>query len=390
MQANPPEVTSVRIGPHADKTRFVLDANKVFSYRVFLLSKPYRVVIDLPNISWRAPLKGLRKPQGSIANYRFGLFRPGNSRVVLDVTGPVKVLRHAFLERDKESPPRFFIDLKPVDAETYESSKNDVFARNWNKGEASISTPRVASKARDQRDNRKVIMIDPGHGGVDPGAIGPRGTFEKRVTLRVAKSVKHALEASGRYTVRLTRDRDIYVPLRDRFSKAESVGAELFISLHADTIKNRRVRGASVYTLSEKASDSEAEALATKENRSDIIAGVDLTEQSDTVTSILIDMRQRHTKDQSAYFARFMVDNLAKDIRLLRNTHRFAGFAVLKSPDVPSVLVELGYLSNRDDEKMLGTRAFRKRVFCFLLKPRGGSSSAEEPPFLPPYRGAPV
>ena len=206
MQANPPEVTSVRIGPHADKTRFVLDANKVFSYRVFLLSKPYRVVIDLPNISWRAPLQGLRKPQGSIADYRFGLFRPGNSRVVVDVTGPVKVLRHAFLEGKKKEPPRFFVDLKPVDAKTYESSKNDVFARNWNKGAASTSTPRVASKARDQRDNRKVIMIDPGHGGVDPGAIGPRGTFEKRVTLRVAKSVKHALEASGRYTVRLTRD----------------------------------------------------------------------------------------------------------------------------------------------------------------------------------------
>ena len=368
VQANPPEVTNVRIGLHSDKTRFVLDANKVFSYRVFLLSKPYRVVIDLPNISWRPPLQGLQKPQGSIANYRFGLFRPGNSRVVVDVTGPVKVLRHAFLEGKKKEPPRFFVDLKPVDAKTYESSKNDVFARNWNKGAASISKPRVALKARDRRDNRKVIMIDPGHGGVDPGAIGPRGTFEKRVTLSVAKSVKHTLEASGRYIVRLTRNRDIYVPLRDRFGKAESAGAALFISLHADTIKNRRVRGASVYTLSEKASDSEAEALATKENRSDIIAGVDLTEQSDTVASYLIDLRQRHTMNQSAHFARFMVDNLAKDIRLLRNTHRFAGFAVLKSPDVPSVLVELGYLSNRDDEKMLRTKAFRMRVSKAILR----------------------
>ena len=211
-------------------------------------------------------------------------------------------------------------------------------------------------------------MIDPGHGGVDPGAIGLRGTFEKRVTLSTAKTVKHALEASGRYIVKLTRYRDIYVPLRDRFAKAEQAGADLFISLHADSIRKRRIRGASVYTLSEKASDSEAEALAAKENKSDIIAGVDLTEQSDTVASVLISLRQRHTMDQSAHFARFMVESLGEEVRLLRNTHRFAGFAVLKSPDIPSVLVELGYLSNREDEKLLQTKAFRKRVSKAILR----------------------
>ena len=369
VQATPTEVTNVRIGVHGEKTRIVLDTNEKFSYRVFLLSNPYRVVIDLPKISWRAPFQRLKKPRGAIANYRFGLFRPGNSRVVVDVTGPVKVVRHAFLAGRGKNPSRFFLDLKPVDAETFEQFKNDVIAQNWTKGKTPNSIPRVVSKATDRKNDRKIIMIDPGHGGVDPGAIGPRGTFEKRVTLKVAKSVKYALEASGRYIVRLTRDRDIYLPLRDRFRKAESVGAELFISLHADTIKNRRIRGASVYTLSEKASDSEAEALALKENRSDVIAGVDLTKQSDpVVASVLIDLRQRHTLDQSAHFARFMVDNLAKDIRLLRNTHRFAGFAVLKSLEVPSVLVELGYLSNREDEKMLRTKAFRKRVSKAILR----------------------
>jgi len=160
----------------------------------------------------------------------------------------------------------------------------------------------------------------------------------------------------------------MYIPLRYRVEIAEKYGAKLFITLHADTIKNPKVRGASVYTLSERASDKEAEALATKENRSDIIAGVDLTQQSDTVASVLISLRQRHTMDESAHFAGFMVENLGKSIRLLRNTHRFAGFAVLKSPDVPSVLVELGYLSNRADEKMLKTKAFRNSVGEAILR----------------------
>ena len=368
VQAKPTEVTNVRIGVHAEKTRLVLEADAVFPYRVFLLANPYRVVIDLPNISWRAPFQRLEKPKGAIANYRFGLFRPGNSRVVIDVTGPVEIARHAVLAGDRKKPSRFFIDLKSIDAKTFEKSKDKVFARNWNAVKTPIEKPRVVAKEPPRRDSRKLIMIDPGHGGVDPGAIGLRGTFEKRVTLSTAKTVKHALEVSGRYIVKLTRYRDIYVPLRDRFAKAEQAGADLFISLHADSIRKRLIRGASVYTLSEKASDSEAEALAAKENKSDIIAGVDLTEQSDTVASVLISLRQRHTMDQSAHFARFMVESLGKEVRLLRNTHRFAGFAVLKSPDIPSVLVELGYLSNREDEKLLQTKAFRKRVSKAILQ----------------------
>ena len=180
--------------------------------------------------------------------------------------------------------------------------------------------------------------------------------------MRAAREVRQLLNATGRYRVFLTRNRDTYVPLRRRYQMAEKVRAELFISLHADAHKNRRIRGASVYTLSEKSSDREAAALAARENRSDIIAGVDLSRQSDTVASILIGLRQRQTMNESAIFGEVLIAELARDIRVLRNTHRFAGFAVLKSPDTPSVLMELGYLSNRSDERMFETKSFYKKL----------------------------
>ncbi len=362
------EVTKVRIGVHPQKTRLVLETTKAFPYRIFLLGNPYRVVIDLPDVSWRAPLRQMKKPVGYVANYRFGLFKPGNSRVVVDVTRPVRVARHAVLGGGSEGRTRFFLDLEPVTQQAFNQVRPKVHSRHW-------VAPKVLKRldtdppARTRRsDGRRVVVIDPGHGGVDPGAIGISGTFESHVALKAAHVVKRTLESSGRYIAMLTRSRDIYIPLRDRFRKAEKVGAELFISLHADSINNPKIRGASVYTLSEKASDKEAEALAAKENRSDIIAGVDLSEQSDTVASVLISLRQRHTKDESAHFARFMVDNLGKSVRLLRNTHRFAGFAVLKSPDVPSVLVELGYLSNRTDEKLLKTKKYRTKISKAMLR----------------------
>lgn len=378
--AGTPEVTKTRIGVHPGKTRFVLEMTKAQPYRIFLLGNPYRVVIDLPNVAWRASTPQMSAPEGVIANYRFGLFRPGNSRVVIDVTGPVVVAEHAILEADSSAPARFFVDLKPADARTFEAALGNPITRNWSPIEPEVaSRPSVdAVPTVKPHNGRRLVMLDPGHGGVDPGAIGARGTFESHVTLAVAEAVKKAMEATGRYAVQMTRNRDIYVPLRDRFARAEQVQAELFVSLHADSIGNRGIRGASVYTLSEQASDSEAEALATKENRSDVIAGVDLSRQSSTVASVLISLRQRHTMDESAHFARFLVDNLGSRIPLLRNTHRFAGFAVLKSPDVPSVLIELGYLSNRDDEKMLQAEAFRSRVARAILEAADSYFSRKE------------
>jgi N-acetylmuramoyl-L-alanine amidase len=216
---------------------------------------------------------------------------------------------------------------------------------------------------------RRVVMLDPGHGGVDPGAVGASGIYEKEVTLAIAREVRRQLEASGRYKVGMTREDDVFVRLRDRIAKARTAGAELFISIHADAMRNRETRGASIYTLSETASDDEAAALAARENRADIIAGVDLSNENKDVMNILIDLAQRETMNHSASFGGLLVEELGRDIQLIPlKPHRFAGFAVLRAPDVPSALIELGYLSNRNDEQLLTRPHHRTKVAAALVR----------------------
>jgi len=209
---------------------------------------------------------------------------------------------------------------------------------------------------------KRIIVIDPGHGGVDPGAIGVSGIYEKYITLAAARDLKAYLDGTGRFEVHLTRNRDIFIPLRGRIERARDMNADLFISLHADTIRDRQIRGLSLYTLSERASDKEAAALAERENKADLIAGIDLSHESAEVTNILIDLAQRETMNQSAKLAALLVDELDKRVKILRNPHRFAGFAVLKAPDIPSVLIELGFLSNKSDEKALRSKNHRRNL----------------------------
>lgn len=217
-----------------------------------------------------------------------------------------------------------------------------------------------------KRDDRKTIVIDAGHGGVDPGAISVSGAYEKDITLPMALALKKALEQDGRYKAVLTRSTDVFLRLRERVEVARAAGADLFISLHADSVGSpigaQAVRGASVYTLSEQASDKEAEALAAKENKADIIAGVDLGGKSIDVSNILIDLAQRESMNEAARFAALLVDDLKDVVPVLDRSHRFAGFAVLKAPDIPSVLVEMGYLSNRADEQRLRSDAQRAKL----------------------------
>ena len=212
-----------------------------------------------------------------------------------------------------------------------------------------------------------LIYIDPGHGGPDPGTIGTTGTYEKDVTLAMAKELQRQLLASGRYRVKMTRDTDKFVALRPRFEMARRDHADMFISLHADANPFFAARGATVYTLSETASNSEAEALAAKENKADLIDGVDLSQQNNTVTSILIDLAQRETKNRSAAFAELLVHDMSQVTLMLRNSHRFAGFAVLKAPDIPSVLIELGYLSDAQDEALLISPLHRTKLAGAML-----------------------
>jgi N-acetylmuramoyl-L-alanine amidase len=222
--------------------------------------------------------------------------------------------------------------------------------------------PAPVRPAPRHEDTRRIIVIDAGHGGVDPGAISLGGEFEKAITLGVAGEIERQLTASGRYKVVMTRSDDTFIRLRDRVAIARQVNADLFISIHADSLNDHSIGGMSIYTLSETASDREAEALATKENKADIIAGVDLRDESPQVSTILIDLAQRETKNLSAKLARAVIDSVGQDRRLLPRPHRFAGFAVLTAPDVPSVLIELGYLSNRTDEHELLDPSHRERL----------------------------
>ena len=212
------------------------------------------------------------------------------------------------------------------------------------------------------------MVIDAGHGGVDPGAIGVRGTLEKNVTLAAARELRRQLEATGRYRVVMTRSDDTFLRLRERVNVARTNGAELFISLHADSHPNPNTRGLSVYTLSATASDKEAAALAQRENKADLIAGVNLSAESREVVDILIDLAQRETMNLSAHYAGMLVDNLREAVTLLPKTHRFAGFAVLKAPDIPSVLVELGYMSNREEERLLRDPDYRRRLMGAIVR----------------------
>jgi N-acetylmuramoyl-L-alanine amidase len=217
-------------------------------------------------------------------------------------------------------------------------------------------------------ENKKIIVIDPGHGGKDSGAIGVKKDLEKKITLDVALLIKKKFEKNKNYKVILTRNTDRYLKLRERTAIAKKKNADIFISLHADYNVNKKIRGVSFYTLSENASDKQAEALARRENKSDLIDGVDLSDETSEVTNILIDLTKRETLNQSSYLVNFLIKQFKNDMNLLQRTHRFAGFAVLKSLDIPSVLIEMGYLSNLEDSKLLVTNKYKTRLTNNIFK----------------------
>lgn len=240
-----------RVGVHNDRTRFVVDVGAAIEYQVFTLSDPYRMVIDLPELEPAAGLKATGGPTGLIKNYRYGLFQPGNFRVVLDLSGPARLAKSFHLPASGKASHRLVLDLKPVDRATFLRTANVV--RPWTKGgvRQAPTAPSRTINAPSTKD-KIVVVIDPGHGGVDPGTISKSGRREKSVTLAVSRILKKELDSRGRYVVKLTRTRDIFRRLRDRVQFGRDNEADLFISIHADSIDNRRVRGATVYTLSQK------------------------------------------------------------------------------------------------------------------------------------------
>jgi N-acetylmuramoyl-L-alanine amidase len=213
-----------------------------------------------------------------------------------------------------------------------------------------------------------LIILDPGHGGIDPGCIGCTGVYEKDIALATAKEVARQLEATRRYRVRMTRTDDEFIELQDRVAFARAEGGDLFLSIHADALPEPGVRGASVFTLSEKASDKEAAELAARENKADLIAGIDLSRHEPVVSEILFDLARRQTNNLSIRLARDLVSELGREVRLLNNSHRSAGFVVLKAPDIPSALVELGCLSNREEDGLLQRAAYQHKLATGLVR----------------------
>jgi N-acetylmuramoyl-L-alanine amidase len=396
-----PAVTGAKLGIEPNLTRVELVLSESAEYRIFGLASPSRIVIDMSEVAWKVKEGKKLQGRGLVAALRYGLFKAGTSRIVLDLAAPAAVTDARILPADGTQPLRLALDLRPTDSAAFKAAAQTILfasagasapggpatpaevspkdqapkladakipgAQTITKGtvdKGGAVTLQVAPKATEAAAPpapKPLIVIDPGHGGIDPGALG-NNTMEKNITLAVAKQLRQQLLATGRFRVVLTRDKDVFIPLRDRFKIARDKGADLFISLHADSNPSSLARGASVYTLSDKASDAEAEALATKENKSDVIAGVDLTKENQTVTGILIDLAQRETINMSSRFASILVNDLQNDTLMLHDSHRFAGFAVLKAPDVPSVLLEMGYVSSSADERLLTDSQHQKKL----------------------------
>jgi len=357
------KVQDIRIGVHADSTRFVVELNNNVEPRIFGLPDPFRVVIDLPEVDFDLPEERIGDGAGLISKLRYGLFRPGTSRFVLDLDTPSKVTRHFVLKPDGGKPWRLVLDIAPTTRADFIASMRPSPDDNPNP----VTAVPVPSAPR--QNAKPVVVVDAGHGGVDPGAIGVSGVYEKEIALDYAREVVRLLKASGKYEVVMTRNRDIFLPLRERVRISRAAGADLFLSLHANTHPKRSTRGFSVYTLSNRASDKEAAALAALENKSDVIGGVNLGNYSDDVQNILIDFAQAKTNELSVKFARdILVGQVKTSASLLTRPWRSAGFAVLKAPDVPSVLVELGYISNPREERLLVTRDHRRKLSAAIVQ----------------------
>lgn len=346
---------SYKVEGTAKQTRVDIEFSRDPVMNWFLLRAPYRLVIDLPRTEFAFDPRSL-KSAGIVTSVRYGDAGEGRSRVILTSKKPFKV--------ERVHIPAAGVDGKvPVSIELKSASRAEFDAALAEQGTTTASTsPKAETGAENQVDRRFTIVIDPGHGGIDGGAKSPNGTVEKEITLAFGLELKEKLQESGRYNVLMTRDADNFIPLDARVAFARKHGAKLFISIHADTIRVKGLRGATVYTVSDQASDAESAALADRENLADAMGGIEIKEENQEVADILVDLIRRETHGFSTGFARTLLGELADSVKLINNPHRHARFRVLRAPDVPSVLVELGYLSNEEDEQQLNSADWRGKI----------------------------
>nr|WP_277614293.1 N-acetylmuramoyl-L-alanine amidase [Kaistia nematophila] len=347
-----------RVVGDAARTRFVMDLTGPSAVSVFTLDEPYRVVVDLPEMHFDLAADAGKTGKGLISAFRYGLISAGKSRIVLDATGPVAVDKAFVLPAENDQPARLVVDL----VKSTRTAFLDTLRISRDRDRAAAQHELDATPGPAPNDGKLRIVLDPGHGGIDSGAIAKSGMMEKTIVLAFAQTLREKLEANSRYEVLMTRSDDTFIPLRGRVQYARAKHADLFISIHADSFSGSDIRGATVYTLSERASDQMAASIAESENKSDILAGVEVPEDTNEVSDILIDLARRETKNFAVVFARNVIKELKPGVRLFKRAHQQAGFMVLKAPDVPSALVELGYLSNPDDEKLLTSSEWRDKT----------------------------
>ena len=345
---------AVVLTPRTGGASLAIELSQTAPFEVSLQSKPDRIVIDLPKVAFPQPTA---KPIGKVgpgAAMRYGLFIADRSRIVLDLSDPAVLDRVDSFEADGRQ--RMIFHFANVERPKFTEAVNRDIARRKSArvtGDIPANTGAVAS-------NLPLVVIDPGHGGIDGGATTPDGDNEKVIVLALAKSVQEALEKSGRVRTVLTRSDDTFVALGDRVKFARDRKADLMVSLHADKlIYEKGVRGASIYTVSEKASDVISAKLADSENAADQVAGVETSEDANAIGDILFDLTKRETRHASIGFARHLAATLPQITSMHKNPLRAAGFRVLTAPDVPSVLIETGYLSSAEDAKLMKTAEWR-------------------------------
>ncbi|MCL4765761.1 MAG: N-acetylmuramoyl-L-alanine amidase [Hyphomicrobiaceae bacterium] len=355
-----PVATRARLTANSDLTRLVLDLTEPVAVSVSTVSAPDRVIVDLPEVEFRISAAAGQSGRGLVKSFRYGLFRPKQSRIVIDTDGPARVLKAA-VESGNRRTPQLVIELTPQAPGIIPAAVSAPAELGPDRIEEPPPEPR-------SRKGRPVIVIDPGHGGLDPGAVGAEGLLEKDIVMAVVRRLRALLANTGRYTVVLTRSKDMYVSLDQRLRISRRHEADLFLSLHADSVAEENlahnVRGASIYTLSDRASDEQARRLAEKENAADVLAGLASTpaDSQDEVRDILVDLLRRETSDFSASFSDLVTEALREHIPLARDPQRSAAFKVLKQTHSPSVLIELGYMSNPEDRKMLQSAEWQNRV----------------------------
>jgi N-acetylmuramoyl-L-alanine amidase len=351
------------------QTRFILDLDKPIKFRAFALADPYRVIVDIPEVSFQLAAGAGTAGRGLIKAFRYGLVMPGGSRIVFDLTGPAKIANSYVLDAANGQPPRLVLELEEVDRTSFVQSQpveslpelRPIIA---DAAQAAVPADALAApKPAAPADSRPLIVIDPGHGGIDNGTQA-NGESEKTLVLGFGLALRDRIEKAGKYRVMMTRTDDTFIPLAERVRIARTHSAALLVSIHADALPRGEgdAQGATIYTLSDRASDAEAERLAEAENKADAIGGVNLTEEPTDVADILIDLAQRETRTFSNRFAHLLMGEMKTTARMHKRPLKSAGFRVLKAPDVPSVLIELGYVSNKGDLEHLVSENWRSRT----------------------------